>query len=146
MGLAAAASGLVNGYQRISQRFVLGEFTDDGGAAGHVDFTSALPAGCVFMGGTYIVHTPFTGGAAGNVELTLNKAVDDQLLSTPGSRRVGTVGPNDSSFQPLYNAAAQNTYPAITPRIILTVTTGTADFSLLTVGEITVTLFYATGP
>ena len=120
--------------KKLQQVLALADFTDNTNTTGYADFDEQLPAGAVPLGWKAVVSTGFTGdttaviqvGVAGDLDRFSN-VTDQSVLAA------GTVGSRvaDDALDGI--AAAQ------TPRVTVT---GTADFTSIVAGAMTVELYY----
>lgn len=120
----------------LAETFVFGDFTDGGGATGHVDFAVKLPKGALVIGILYDVKTGFTGDSSAVVQTGVAGNVDRfSQDTTPSVFAAGVVGsgPAQVEANPSYVAAA------VAARI--TVTSGT-DFGSISAGEMDVRIAY----
>lgn len=145
MGQAVSAASLFRGYQRLTVKLVLADFTDNLDATGEVNVPVNLPAGALVGGWVANILVGFTGGAtAGNtmtVGITSGSAAS--LTQVP-SRSCDAVEKVASTLN-VSNQPAHNVTGANTPTVTITCG-GSADFTELTAGEMDLTIFYALPP
>lgn len=134
-----ALGGPGGGLGCINQTFAYTDFTDDGGASGHLDLDEQIPIGADVQ--KMILHslTGFTGDATAALTVGDDGGVDADRYHSAGTLNVvasSTAGvdcgaPSGTTF----HAAA------VTVRIVLT---GSADFGNFSAGEATVSICYWT--
>jgi len=118
----------------VQQKVDLADFTDNTDATGYVDLATQLPAGAIPLGFKAVVHTAFAGNTSAVIQVGVSgdldrfSSVTDQSVFTAGV--VGAGAPAD---------AADGMNAAQTVRV--TVTGGT-DFTAITAGSMTVTVYY----
>lgn len=123
------------GYiSNVSKAFAFGDMTDNLNTTGYIDFTSTIPAGSVVLGWKAVTTTGFTGDTTATIQVGYAGAVGAFSTVTNGScAAAGTVG-SASVLATSFCAAAT------TARVTIT---GGADFTSISAGECTVTIFYA---
>lgn len=130
--------------RRKSVKLAYSDFADLGAATGQVDVSNFLPKGTLVYGIAYNVTTAFSGGAAGNVELHVGVATNEDGWTRQGSRYLSIVDVKAASWtesnQPIFNPTAVRDL-----RVQAEVTSGTLDFSLIDQGEVEITLFLSHG-
>jgi hypothetical protein len=118
----------------LSEVVAFGDFTDNEDTTGYIDLATQIPAGAIPIGFKAVVATGFTGdttavvqvGVAGDLDRF--SAVTDQ--SVLAAATVGATVPTD---------ACDGMNAAQTVRVTVT---GGADFSSISAGSMTVTLYY----
>lgn len=124
-----------NRIKFIEEDFVLGDFTDGGGATGHVDTADAVPAGGLVLGWKFVTGTAFIGDTSATVQVGDASDADRFSALTNGSvftaGTVGSHGPGGSAN--MFCAAAT------TPRVTVT---SAADFTSVSAGAGTLKLAY----
>ena len=126
--------GNVAARKLVSQVLDIGDFTDNGDATGYIDFTSGtIPAGSIVVGWKAVVATGFTGDTTAVAEVGISGDTDaysaDTAQSVLSAATVGSASLASSSF-----VAA-----AATPRVTVT---GGSDFGNISVGSMTLTVYY----
>jgi len=118
----------------ISQQVAIGDFTDNEDATGYVDLATQLPKGAVPLATKFVVTTGFTGDTTATVQAGVSGDLDrfteqtDQSVLAAGT--VGSTPPAD---------CCDGIGAAQTIRITVT---GSADFSNISAGEMTVYVYY----
>jgi len=119
---------------RITQTVAFGAFTDNTDATGYIDLTAKLPAGSLVLGWRAVVTTGFSGDTTAVVQVGKAGALSAYSTSTSGSvLAAGTVG--SASVLATSFEGAETT--------VRVTVTGGADFTSITAGEMTITVFYA---
>ena len=118
-----------------SKSFVVGDMTDNTNTTGYIDFAAgAVPAGAVVLGWKAVTATGFTGDTTAVIQVGIAGGVGNFSTTTNGSCvAAGTVG-SASVLASSFCAAAT------TPRVTIT---GGADFTSISAGNCTVTVYYA---
>jgi hypothetical protein len=122
----------VGGVKRVTQTTGLDfdDFTDGGSTSGHVDLTTALPAGALVIGWRATVATGFTGDTTAVIGVGVSGDTDrfsqDGTQSVLAAATVGSANPATADGGDGLNAAQ-------TVRITVT---GTADFTSIAAGSI----------
>ena len=126
------------GIKYLTQRFAVAAFTDDGSTSGHVDFSSALPAGALVLGWEAIVAAGFAGDTSAVVKLGISGSTGDFSATTSGSCFAsGTVG-----SAPVAATAYKAT--SVTPRVTVTSATDFTSVVSNAAGDMTITIAYIT--
>ncbi len=127
--------GASKAVKEISLSFDYDDMTDDGSTSGHIDFaTDALPADVIVLGWKCVTTTGFTGDTTATVKVGTSGTTDLYSAVTNGSvAAAGTVGSVCKTTGVVFNEAAA------TPRVTIT---GSADFTSISAGSATVTLYY----
>jgi hypothetical protein len=117
-----------------SQTLHYDDVIDDGGASGHIDFSTDLPAFSIPVAWKATIVTGFTGDDSAVVEVGIDGDTDrfsgDVSQSVYASGYIGSVSSGNSL------AGFGDT---ITPRVTIT---SADDFSSVSAGEMTVTIYY----
>lgn len=108
-------------------------FTDNHpGATGSYTMAGYLPKGAVVLGSKWLVNTGFTGDTTATMTVGDGSTADRYNTGTPSVYTAGLVAPGVPSGTKLVT----------TPnRPVLTVT-GAADFTSITAGSVTVSIYY----
>ena len=128
--------GIPDSIGVISKTAAFGDFTDNEDTTGYIDFDDDLPAGAIPLGWKSVVATGFTGDTTAVMQVGVSgdldrfSAVTDQSVLAAGTVGASALGQSDC----LDGIAA-----AQTPRITVT---GAADFSSISAGAMTVSLYY----
>ena len=118
----------------VSQSIAYGDFTDGGGVDGYKDLATQIPAGAIPMGFGAVVATGFSGDTTAVVEVGVSgdtdrfSSVTDQSVLSAAT--VGAVVPSD---------ACTGMNAAQTVRVTVT---GGGNFTSISAGEMTVTVYY----
>ncbi|MBT3201173.1 MAG: hypothetical protein HN350_14825 [Phycisphaerales bacterium] len=118
----------------VSQVLDFDDFTDNGDATGYIDFTTDdIPAGSIVTGWKAVPTAGFTGDTTAVIEV--GTAADPDAFSADTSQSVlaaATVGSGAAPDTAFVGAAT-------TPRVTVT---GAADFTSISAGSMTVTVYY----
>ena len=126
-----SAGGYVS---NVSKAFAYDAMTDNTNATGYIDFTTTIPAGALVLGWKAVTTTGFTGDTTATIQVGIAGGVGNFSTVTSGSVvAAGTVG-SASVLATSFCAAAT------TARVTIT---GGADFTSISAGACTVTIFYA---
>ncbi len=118
-----------------SQTLAYGDFTDNEDATGYVDFDSDLPAGAIPLGWKAVVGTGFTGDTTAVISVGIAGNLDAFSADTAQSvLAAATVGSSALAAEACAGIGA-----TATPRVTVT---GASDFSSISAGSMTVTLYY----
>jgi hypothetical protein len=132
-----AVTGTLTGSSfigRVSRTFAFGDMTDNTDATGYIDIVTQIPAGALVLGWKVVTTTGFTGDTTAVVSVGKSGALTCFSTTTNGSvAAAGTVG-SASVLATSFCAAAT------TVRVTIT---GGADFTSISAGAATVTVFYA---
>ena len=129
-------AGLPDSIGVISETVAFGDFTDNEDTTGYVDLSDQLPAGAVPLAWKAVVSTGFTGDTSAALQAGVSgdldrfSAVTDQSVLAAGTVGASALGRSDA----LDGIASAQT-------VRLTVT-GAADFSSISAGEMTFSLYY----
>lgn len=119
---------------RVSRTMAFSDFTDNTNATGYCDITTQIPAGALVLGWKAVTTTGFTGDTTAVIQVGIAGGVGNYSTTTNGSvAGAGTVG-SASVLATSFCAAAT------TARVTVT---GGADFTSISAGSMTVTVFYA---
>lgn len=137
------------GIRSISQEVLYSNFVDGGSTAGTMTLRKKLPAYCFPIGTKIEVTTGFTGNSSavltvGTSTTTLVAGVVDADILTMGTNKsVYTAGKTYMQYALFSDAATvqDDDQTVASNYILLTVTSGT-DFTLVTAGKMTVTVYY----
>lgn len=117
--------------QVLTESIAYGDFTDNGNTTGYIDFSTAIPEGSIVTGVQINVTTGFTGDTTAVADVgvsgTLEKFASD--LNVLAADTVGEV------------PAVATAYCSASTTARVTVT-GAADFTSISAGAATVSLFY----
>jgi hypothetical protein len=134
---ALTVSGAITGgsyISRITQTVAFGDFTDNTDPTGYIDLTTKLPAGSLVVGWRAVVTTGFTGDTTAVVQVGKAGSLAAYSTVTSGSvlaaATVGSASVLATSFE-----GAETT--------VRVTVTGGADFTSISAGEMTITVFYA---
>ena len=120
-------------YGVITQTVAFGEFTDVD-TKGHIDLTTPMPKGAIPLGCKFVVATGFTGDTTAIVQAGVSGDTDRFTLNTDQSvLAAATVGSLPATDGADGMAAAQT---------IRVTVTGGADFTSISAGSMTVSVFY----
>lgn len=125
-----------SGFELISyqQTVLFSEFTDGGGASGTKDLGVVIPAGAVYARTLITDITGFTGNTSATFTLGDGSDVDRYNTGTPSVFTTASQGVDAGAP----SGTAWHTANA-TPKITVT---GASDFTNITAGQLTVTLFF----
>ena len=130
----ACYSRKATAVRSIEKIFSRANMTDNAGTAtGYIDFVEQIPANSLVVGWKCVTSLGFTGDTTAVIQVGKSGALTVYSTTTTGSvLAAGTVG-SASVLATSFEAAA------VTPRVTIT---GGADFTSITAGTATVTLYY----
>ncbi len=136
--LARGKPKMVGIYGVISERVLVADFTDDGGASGFIDLTEPLPAGALPIGWKCEVNGGFGGDTSAVVQVGVEGDTDRFSADTDQSVfAVGTVGSLTTAA-----GACNDIDTAISIRVTVT---GNIDFTAIVNdenGDMTVSFYF----
>ena len=110
------------------------QFTDGGSTAGTLDLGISIPAGAIFARAAVTALTGFTGDTSAALTIGDGSDVDRYNTGTPSVFTTAAPGADlGAPSGTLWHTAAA------TPKLTIT---SNSDFTLVTAGQLTVTLFY----
>mgnify|MGYP003417941323 FL=1 len=119
----------------IAETMLYTDFTDNTNTTGYMDFTTAIPAGCMVLGWQADVRTGFTGDTTATVQVGVSGSIGRFSAITNSSclaaGNVGSQVPGSST-----NAYCPS---ATTSRVTVT---GAADFTSISAGEMDIRIAY----
>lgn len=117
------------------ETFAYSDMTDNLDATGQFDLSYSIPAGSVILAAPVTAITGFTGDTSATFTIGDGSTVDRYNTGTPSCFTTAAAGVSVGavSGDPWHTAAA-------TPRVTVT---GNADFTSISAGQMTVTLFVA---
>jgi hypothetical protein len=118
----------------VQQKVDLADFTDNTDATGYVDLSTQLLAGAIPLGFKAVVHTAFIGNVSAAIQVGV--AGDLDRFSSDTSQSVFTTGVIGAGAPA---DAADGMGVAQTVRVTVT---GATDFTAITAGSMTVTVYY----
>lgn len=128
--------GTLPGFDFIREEVRRSQFTDGGSTAGTYVMLSALPIGAHVLGTTYTAITGFTGDTSAT--LVVGDGTDADRYNTGTPSVYTTAGAVEAGVPSGVKGHAAAIYPTLT-------VTSASDFTNVTAGSVTVTIFYAKG-
>ncbi len=131
------------GIRKVSQDISYSDFTD-AGTTGTLTLTDSIPAGSFVIGSKVTVKTAFTGTSVSTCTLAIGDGGDADCYSGNTTHSIFTV--TTAAAQRVLAAfittdAGMNAEAAANS-ILLVATESTADWSIISAGEMTVEVFY----
>ena len=108
--------------------------TDGTSTSGYIDIATQIPAGSIVLGWKAVAASGFTGNGAASIQVGTPAGTGAFSTTTTGVVATATTVGSASVL------ATSFTGTDTTARITIT---GTSDFTLITTGTATVTIFYA---
>lgn len=122
--------------KHFEETVVLADFTDNTNTTGYVDLTNQLPAGAIPVGWVAEVTEGFTGDTTAVLQLGVAGDLDRfSAVTTPSVLAPGTVGASALGRAEALNGVGA----AVTIRATVT---GTADFTSIEAGAMTIKFYY----
>jgi len=131
--MPAGAGGGSKPLEVLSRTFSFGDMSDGGGTSGFIDFLASLPVGAHVMGWSADVTVGFTGDTTAVVQVGVSGDVNKFSANTTKSvLAVAKVGSHALAVDGVVDSAAA-------PRVTVT---GTADFTSISAGTMTMSVYY----
>jgi hypothetical protein len=116
------------------QTITRAQMTDGGSTSGTIDLSTSIPAGAVFARAVVSALTGFTGDTSAALTIGDGTTADRYNTGTPSVFTTAAAGADvGAPSGTLFHSAAK------TPKLTIT---SNSDFTLVTAGQLTVTLFY----
>ena len=137
------------GIRSISQEVLYTDFVDGTSTAGTMTLRKKLPAYCFPIGTKVVVTTGFTGDTTAVLSVGTSTTslvagvVDADILTNDGTINVYTAAKTYMTFATFTDTnVPQDDEQTVASNYILLTVTGGADFTSITAGKMTVTVYY----
>lgn len=131
--IGSSGKPVVPRISTIQETVALADFTDNEDATGEVELSTAIPEGAIVMQTCIDAVTGFAGDTSATVQIGDGTDVDRYNTGTPNVFATADHISAGAVSGTAYHAAAK------TPTVTVT---SNSDFSSVTAGEMTVTIFY----